>query len=226
MNICNHPLSCWPSYLHPLQIIFCGNAHLITVAIGKAQLWASLLDRAESVPRVGKAVPGHYTGKGHEPFCPKGGDGLCLVPKPKKAVAQCDLMSHAQHESLLLPGLWFWWEWAVQQAGQSQGTLQCPLSADTSVLRLQAGSALPEPVCAASPQLSGGAAVGGATPVVSRLFLLGSLPAHNQSLITSFSPVNSGVYQSEPFPLSDLSPAGLMSISGSLEDLCHSFEMC
>lgn len=64
------------------------------------------------------------------------------VPRPEKAVPQCDFMSHPQHESLL-PGLSFCWEWALagssvaDRAGwepeQSQGTLQ-PLSrADTSL---------------------------------------------------------------------------------------------
>lgn len=76
------------------------------------------------------------------------------VPKPKKAVAQCGSMSHPQHESLLLPGLSFHWEWAL--AGSSaadraqwepgRGHCSHPSGEDTSLPSYSTGpkSALPE----------------------------------------------------------------------------------
>lgn len=68
MNTCNHPVTL-AMLLTPFKKSFSvQNGHLITMTIRKAQFWASLLERAEPVPRLGKAVPRYYTGKGHELF--------------------------------------------------------------------------------------------------------------------------------------------------------------
>lgn len=69
MCACRHPCHVWPCYLHPLKTTFHGKGSSHNQE-NKAKLnfghpcW----ERAESVPGLGKAVPGHNTGKGHKPL--------------------------------------------------------------------------------------------------------------------------------------------------------------
>lgn len=211
MNTCNHPIML-VLLLTPFKKSFSAeNGHLITMAIRESSVLGISAREGRIRAQTGKGCPKVPPWEGPR-APPRAEMAFASVPKPKKAVAPCDSVSHPQHESVQLPGLWFCWEWALvgcpaaarARWGPGQGRRgHGSRSSGEKPLFQPRHRAQISPARATLLRISScsrGTGNGGDAPLVSRLFLfgLGSLPAHNRSLIASFSPVNLGVYQPEP----------------------------